>query len=70
MLCSYLKRVVCCLLVSPATLSQAYRPVPSPAAVGAFYTGTYRNVFIEAGYSESDVAAKVTSIWTQLFHGV
>jgi len=37
------------------------------AATGAFYTCSYRNVFAEYGYSESDIAARLQDIWEALF---
>jgi len=37
---------------------------------GAYYTGFYRNLFIELlGKSESEVTAKIDSAWWQLFYG-
>ncbi|MBB6730018.1 xylanase [Cohnella sp. CBP 2801] len=36
---------------------------------GAFYTGTYRNVFRELGYSDADIAARIEDTWHQLFEG-
>jgi oligosaccharide reducing-end xylanase len=36
---------------------------------GAFATGHYRNLFVEAGHSPQEVAAKIDSAFQQLFHG-
>jgi oligosaccharide reducing-end xylanase len=36
---------------------------------GAFYTGKYRNLFAEAGYSQSEVTEKINRAFEQLFHG-
>ena len=36
---------------------------------GAFVTGKYRNLFVEAGHSEEQVAAKISKAYQQLFHG-
>ncbi len=36
---------------------------------GAFATGNYRNLFVEAGLSSEEVAAKVEVAFQQLFHG-
>ncbi|MBN2020274.1 MAG: hypothetical protein JW749_08620 [Sedimentisphaerales bacterium] len=36
---------------------------------GAFATGQYRNLFLEAGRSQEDVDAKVNAVFHQLFHG-
>lgn len=41
----------------------------SPPQEGAFTSGKYRNVFIELGYSDSDVKAKLQTAYAQLFHG-
>lgn len=42
---------------------------PVPPTTGAVYTGTYRNMFKELGYSETDIDAKVNAAWQQLFYG-
>ncbi len=34
---------------------------------GAFYTGEYRNVFKEYGYSETEIEEKVKNTWNKLF---
>lgn len=36
---------------------------------GAFYTGNYRNLLKEYGYSEEEINAKVNETWQQLFFG-
>jgi oligosaccharide reducing-end xylanase len=36
---------------------------------GAFATGQYRNLFVEAGRSEVEVSARVAAAFQQLFHG-
>jgi oligosaccharide reducing-end xylanase len=36
---------------------------------GAFYTGEYRNVFKEYGYSETEIEKKVSETWQELFYG-
>ena len=41
---------------------------PSEGA-GAFATGKYRNLFVEAGYSPQEVTAKINRTFEQLFHG-
>lgn len=40
-----------------------------PPATGAFESGSYRNVFMEWGRSESEVQAKIEGAWQQLFYG-
>ena len=42
---------------------------PVPATEGAAYTGNYRNLFKEYGYSEDEINEKVESTWEKLFHG-
>lgn len=37
------------------------------ATQGAFYTGQYRNVFVECGYDPQDVARRLDDIWDGLF---
>nr|ABB71891.1 xylanase [uncultured bacterium] len=36
---------------------------------GAFYTGKYRNLFLEAGYSQIEVTEKISRAFEQLFYG-
>jgi len=36
---------------------------------GAFYTGKYRNVFMEFGYSEAEIKEKIEDSWNNLFYG-
>lgn len=36
---------------------------------GAFYTGEYRNVFKEYGYSQTEINEKIKNTWQQLFFG-
>jgi endo-1,4-beta-D-glucanase Y len=36
---------------------------------GAFATGRYRNLFVEAGHSPRETAAKINAAFQQLFHG-
>lgn len=47
----------------------APQAVPNPASTGAFTTGTYRNLFKERGYSNSDIQNKLNNAWNQLFYG-
>ena len=42
---------------------------PVPPTEGAAYTGNYRNLFKEYGYSEDEINKKVESTWEKLFHG-
>jgi len=36
---------------------------------GAYYTGKYRNLFSEAGYTQKDIDAKIEKAYTDLFEG-
>ena len=36
---------------------------------GAFQTGTYRNVFAEAGYSEEIIKKRLEEIFQTMFYG-
>src|SRR6202044_2429588 len=36
---------------------------------GAYTTGHYRNLFAEAGHSQSEIQGKIDSAFEQLFHG-
>jgi oligosaccharide reducing-end xylanase len=36
---------------------------------GAYKTGTYRNLFAEAGHGEAEIDAKIAKAWKQLFEG-
>lgn len=36
---------------------------------GAFYTGVYRNLFLENGHYETDIKEKNENVFQQLFHG-
>ena len=41
----------------------------TPWKKGAFETGQYRNLFVEMGYSQSAVDAKVKEVFNDVFHG-
>ena len=49
----------------PFALAQA---APADGA-GAYATGKYRNLFVEAGHSPQEVKAKIDAAFQQLFHG-
>jgi oligosaccharide reducing-end xylanase len=36
---------------------------------GSFFTGKYRNLFRELGYSQAEAHAKIEAVYQQLFHG-
>lgn len=43
-------------------------PAPTLPLAGSFYTGDYRNIFAEAGYSQAEITAKLNAAYNQLFH--
>ena len=45
------------------------RTAPVLPSQGAYYTNTYRNLFVEAGYSETKVNERLNGLWNQLFYG-
>ncbi len=49
------------LTLIPAALAQTQK--------GAFATGQYRNLFKEAGHSDTEIATKIDAAFRQLFHG-
>ena len=36
---------------------------------GAYYTGEYRNLFKEAGYSDEEIQAKIKKCFNTVFYG-
>ncbi|MCL2637045.1 MAG: glycosyl hydrolase family 8 [Oscillospiraceae bacterium] len=44
-------------------------PVPVSAGQGAAETGIYRNMFLEAGYSQEEIDARVKRTYDRLFNG-
>ena len=54
---------LCCSVA----LGQKTPDVKKPPTKGAFYTGTYRNVFKEAGYSQAAIDGKVEKAYHDLF---
>lgn len=45
------------------------RKPPVLPAQGAFYTGVYRNMLLEAGYTQAQIDQKLNALWNQLFYG-
>lgn len=45
------------------------RGIMRPWKKGAWETGKYRNVFLEAGYSQTDIDAKLKKAWYDVFEG-
>jgi oligosaccharide reducing-end xylanase len=56
-------RVFAVLLILAAAFTAAAQPR------GAFATKRYRNLFLEAGHSQKEIAAKIDAAFQQLFHG-
>ena len=54
------------LAIASATSS---RPPPIVPSVGAVASGSYRNVFVEAGYTSADVDSRLNQTLQQLFFG-
>lgn len=52
-----------------ASSSSGARPAPRPPSVGAVESGAYRNMFIEAGYTQEAIDAKIEAAWQQLYFG-
>ena len=52
-------------LVLQAGAQQQFKPWTK----GAFETGRYRNVFVEMGYSQNDVDAKLKEVFNDVFKG-
>ena len=62
------------LLLSSPCLSlparrRATTATPSPPEVGAWHTGFYRNLFLEAGYTQDQVDTKLNAAYAQLHYG-
>lgn len=57
-----------CLVVALVGCT-ASPPRPPAIASGAFATGRYRNLFVEAGCPPQEVTARVNAAFQQLFHG-
>ncbi len=54
------------LSLAPGVTSAANAPEDGS---GAYVTGVYRNLFVEAGHSPAEVKARVDAAFQQLFHG-
>ncbi|MCX7820441.1 MAG: glycosyl hydrolase family 8 [Brevinematales bacterium] len=47
----------------------ALPPAPSTPSQGVWYSGTYRNLFKERGYSETEINAKINTAVSNFFYG-
>jgi oligosaccharide reducing-end xylanase len=63
-----MKSVISIALLAALLAGCASKAQP-PALAGAFATGNYRNLFVEAGRAPTEVTAKISSAFHQLFHG-
>lgn len=65
-----MKRTILSLLIVTAVAAPVILSAQkSKANKAAFYTGVYRNVFREAGYSQAAIDEKVAKAWHDLFEG-
>ena len=69
MKCVKISFLVVLLIVSlrPDVFSQNKKQTKKAIDRGAFYSGSYRNVFLEAGYKQKDIDEKIASVYHQLF---
>lgn len=58
-----------CVAVLLIALSGCASPPPKQLEAGAFATGKYRNLFVEAGHNPAEVSAKLNKGFNQLFRG-
>lgn len=57
-------------LVMPDLIhAQSVKLATKPAKTSAFSTGKYRNIFLEAGYSQADIDAKLKKAYYDIFEG-
>jgi oligosaccharide reducing-end xylanase len=54
---------------SPRAAAPGGAVAANPPGAGAFATGRYRNLFVEAGHTPAEVSAKIDAAFRQLFHG-
>jgi oligosaccharide reducing-end xylanase len=64
-ICLFSTAFVLMLITAPAALAKT---APQDGA-GAYATGKYRNLFVEAGHSPKQIQAKIDTAYAQLFHG-
>jgi len=62
-------KILAILFVSLCLSAEAQMPTNPAKNKPAFYSGTYRNVFKEAGYSQSEIDKKVEKAYTDVFEG-
>ena len=65
-----MKKSILFAVLSVAAVLSSCGPKPLvPAEKGGFETQTYRNVFVEAGYSPKEVEAKLNEVFEEVFFG-
>ena len=57
------------VLLASALMLAVHATAFTPWKKGAFETGQYRNLFVEMGYKQSDVDAKLKEVFNDVFHG-
>ncbi len=57
------------ILIFGSALGQGRKATQKSTGEGAFYSGVYRNLFLEAGYSHADIDAKVAKAYQDVFEG-
>jgi oligosaccharide reducing-end xylanase len=57
------------VLLASALMLAVHATAFTPLKKGAFETGQYRNLFVEMGYKQSDVDAKLKEVFNDVFHG-
>ena len=73
---AYLIALAATIVISPGAFANDYdkdsidsRGQMKPWEKGAWETGVYRNVFLEAGYKQDDIDAKLTKAYHDVFEG-
>jgi oligosaccharide reducing-end xylanase len=51
------------------SFAQNKKPNKKTTTQAAFFSGTYRNIFIEAGYKQKDIDEKIAKVYHELFEG-
>ena len=67
-----MKAGIVSLMVFVGCVAFAVPPQPpsgAPYPSGAFTTGRYRNLFVEAGHPAQEATSKINAAFQQLFHG-
>jgi oligosaccharide reducing-end xylanase len=56
-------------LLSGSAVGQNHKATKKPVAKGAYYTGVYHDLFLEAGYSKAAIDQKVAKAYHDIFEG-